>query len=114
VDGAIVQVVLFSTLGIGVFSFPKLLRRVKEQKCSKLKAVGLYLVFTFMPVAAFVLLFLGFAGLEELTQRPLIGELLTRSLIIVVAVGALIAGVSSLAFLVTVISTRRSPKQELP
>jgi hypothetical protein len=59
-DGIVIQVVLFLTLGSCVLSFTNLLRKVRQQRCSKVRAV--YLFYSLLPVAGFVLLFLGFVG----------------------------------------------------
>lgn len=113
-DGMLIQVVLFATLGSCVLGFVKLLKKVKERQYSRAKALVLYLLYSFLPVTAFVLLFLGLVGLEELTHKAIIGELLARSLVLVVAIGISIAVLSNLVFLVFVVTARIAPKQELP
>jgi hypothetical protein len=114
VDAMVIQVVLFATVAGCVLSFAKLLKKVKRQQCSKWKAVGLYLIFSFLPIGGFVLLFLALIGLEEITGQPLIGELMARSLVLVVAIGALIAGLSNLIFAIWVAAARTGPEQESP
>jgi len=100
-DAVIIRVVLFSTVGACVYMFRSLRRRVRQQQCSKSKAVLWYASATFLPLILFVLLFFATVGLEELTGAAWISELLARSLIPVGAIATGLAVMANLAFAVT-------------
>ena len=100
-DAVIIQVVLFSTVGVCVLMFRSLRQRVRQQKCSKPKAVLWYAAVSFLPLAAFLLLFLAAVGLEVLTGAAWISELFARSLIPVGALAAGLALMANVSFVVT-------------
>ncbi|MCI0424140.1 MAG: hypothetical protein L0387_02935 [Acidobacteria bacterium] len=112
-DAVIIQVVLFSTVGACVYLFRRLRRGVKQQACSKLKAVTYYAGGSFLPVAVFLLLFLATVGLEELTGVAWISEFFARSLIPVGALAAGMALAANLVFVVTVFMTKAGPNPGL-
>lgn len=105
-DAVIIQVVLFSTVGACVYMFRSLRRRVKQQQCSKAKAVLWYAGASFLPLILFLLLFFATVGLEELTGAAWISELFARSLIPVGAIATGLALMANLAFAVTLAMMR--------
>ena len=70
---------------IGVFV--RQIQRVRNGTRDKLKATLLFFAFSFLPVFAYVLAFLALVGIEEVTQRAIIPEGLSRTL-------PLVAGIS--------------------
>ena len=56
-DAVIIQVVLFSTVGACVYMFRSLRRRVKQEQCSKTKAVFWYAGASLLPLILFLLFF---------------------------------------------------------
>jgi hypothetical protein len=110
VDAVIVQVVLFSTVGACVYMFRSLRRRVKQQQCSKLKAILWYAGVSFLPLILFLLLFLATVGLEELTGAAWISELFARALVPVGAIATGLALMANLAFVVTLTAMKTGPR----
>ena len=109
-DAVIIQVVLFSTVGVCVLMFRGLRKRVRQHKCSKPKAVLCYAGVSFLPLAAFLLLFLAAVGLEELTGAAWISELFARSLIPVGAIAVGLALMANLSFVVTLMLMKTGAK----
>jgi hypothetical protein len=110
VDAAVIQLVLFSTLGACVYMFHSLHRRVGQRRCSKLKAILWYAGASVLPAVLFFLAVLVTVGLEELTGAAWIGELFARSLVPVGAMAVGLALVANLAFVVTVAMMKTGPR----
>lgn len=109
-DAVIIQVVLFTTVGACVYMFRSLCRRVRQQRCSKPKAVLWYAGVSFLPLVLFLLFFLAVVGLEELTGAAWISELFARSLVPVAAIATGLALTANLAFVVTLALLKTGPR----
>ena len=109
-DAVIIQVVLFSTIGACVYMFRSLRRKVKEQQCSKSKAVFWYAGASLLPLILFLRLFLAAVGLEELTGAAWISELFAHSLVPVGALAAALALAANLVFSVALAMLTTDPK----
>ena len=108
-DALIIQLMLFSTVGVCVYMFRRLYRRVKQYGCSKPSAILWYVGFTFLPLIVFLLLFFATVGLEELTGAAWVSELFARSLIPGGAIAAGLALIANLAFIVTLAMMKTAP-----
>jgi len=112
-DAVIIQIVLFSTLGICVFMFRKLLRQVERGVRSPSGAAGVYLLCALLPVSAHLLLFLAAVGLEEVAGAAIVSEGLGRSLIPVAAISLAIVVLGFLSFVIAVVFTARAARQRI-
>jgi hypothetical protein len=109
VDAAVIQVVLFSTVGACVYMFRSLRRSVKQHQCSKARALLSYAGASFVPLILFLLLFFATVGLEELTGQAWISELFARSLFPAGAIATGMALIANLAFAVTLAMMKTGP-----
>lgn len=82
-----VLVWLIFLVPLGVFMLQ--VQRVRNGTRDKVKATLLFFCFSFVPVLAYVLVFLALVGIEELTKRAIISEGLSRTLPITVGIGVI-------------------------
>lgn len=96
-------------LVLPVYAFVVFYRRVKYRALKKTSALWLYASVVIAPIILYTLFFFLLAGLEELTHISLISEELSRSLLILVALGVAIWSISILAFGLTLMFLRCEP-----
>ncbi len=95
-------------LVLPVYGLVSLRRHVKYGALGKLRAFGYYTGLIISPVIAYVLFFLALVGLEQVSRIAFVTEGLSRSLVIVLALGLAIWLISSIVFGLTLVFIKRS------
>lgn len=99
-----VAVVFLYPIGISIWQ----IRRIREGLQSKLKGIILFLAYSVIPIALYVLVFLVLIGAEELTDLAFISEGYARTFLIALGIWTAIVLLMTLIFaLVAVLSKRR-------
>ena len=89
---------------VGVFFWQ--FKRLTRGKVTKPKAIGLFAVYSFLPVVLYGVVFFILAGLEEVFDKAIIGELYARSLIFVLMGGSIFVIISTVFFTAAAILTK--------
>jgi hypothetical protein len=94
-----------------IYCFVALRRRVVRHGFPKYRALRRYVVFVVLPVIAYALLYIGLAGLEQLTKAALIPAEMARSFFILIGAGIAVWLLASIVFAVVLLFV--SPAAEL-
>jgi cytochrome bd-type quinol oxidase subunit 2 len=73
-------------------------KRLKRGKVTKPKAIGLFAGYSFLPVVLYGVVFFVLAGLEEVLDKAIIGELYARFLLFVLIGGSILVLISTVLF----------------
>ncbi len=83
------------------------IRAVKTEKLKTGKAVVLNAVYIAAPIILYGVVFFVLIGVEEFTQKSMIGEMYARTLLIVLAGGVAIVMLTSIIFLLVALIVRK-------
>jgi hypothetical protein len=83
------------------------LNNVKTGKCSKGKAIVLHAAYIAAPMVIYGAVFISLIGIEELTDRAIIGEAYARSLPFVIAGGVAVTALATLIFALVVLAMKQ-------
>ncbi len=101
-------------LGMPIYAFITLRRRVKRGILTKVRAFWYYAGLVVAPVISYILFFLGLVGIWEVAHISLITEGLGRSFFLVTGLGAIIWLVSSMIFGVAMVFTKSTSASPNP
>jgi len=86
-------------------------KRLKRGVVTKPKAIGLFAGYSFLPIVLYGVVFFILAGLEEVLDKAIIGELYARSLLFVLIGGSILVLIST-AFFAAVAMVIKSDDKE--
>jgi hypothetical protein len=81
-------------------------KRLKRGKVTKPKAIGLFAGYSFLPVVLYGVVFFILSGLEEVSDKAIIGELYARSLLFVLIGGSIFVLISTVLFAAVAMVTK--------
>lgn len=86
-EEAIVPVLFWAVLLVPIGIFISQLRRVRAGTQSGGKGIVGFFSFAMIPVLSYVLMFFALIGIEEVTKIAIVGEGMSRSVVLVAAIG---------------------------
>ena len=101
-------------LGMPIYAFITLRRRVKRGMLSKVRAFWYYVGIVAAPIIFYVVFFLGLMGIEEVAHVGLITEGLGRSFLLVTGLGIIIWLVASIIFGIVMTFTKSETASRNP
>ena len=85
---------------------------IRSGKRSKVKAIGLHLLYTISPIIIYGAVFFALVGIEELTGTAIIGEGYARTLPIIIVGGVGISLLATVVFSLLAIFLKQGPDKD--